>query len=42
VTTCVLQGGIGNIGGASVVLPFVAQARHLGDEARKDATLKHC
>ena len=42
VTTCVVQGGIGNIGGASVVLPSVSQARRLGDEARKDATLEHC
>lgn len=42
ITTCVVQGGIGNIGGASVVLPYVDQARRLGDEARKDATLEHC
>ena len=42
VTTCVVQGSIGNIGGASVVLPYVAQARRLGAEARKDATLAHC
>ena len=27
ITTCVVQGGIGNIGGASVVLPYVDQAR---------------
>ena len=31
ITTCVVQGGIGNIGGASVVLPYVDQARRLGD-----------
>lgn len=42
ITTCVLQGGIGNVGGASVVLPNVSQARRLGDAARQDATLKHC
>ena len=42
ITTCVVQGGIGNIGGASVVLPFVDQARRYGDEARQDATLEHC
>ena len=42
ITTCVVQGGIGNIGGASVVLPYVDQARQLGDEARRDATLEHC
>ena len=27
ITTCVVQGGIGNIGGASVVLPYTDQAR---------------
>jgi LCP family protein required for cell wall assembly len=42
VTTCVVQGGIGSIGGASVVLPYTDQARRLGDEARADATLEHC
>jgi polyisoprenyl-teichoic acid--peptidoglycan teichoic acid transferase len=42
ITTCVVQGGIGTIGGASVVLPFVGQARRLGDEARADATIEHC
>jgi len=42
ITTCVVQGGIGNIGGASVVLPSVAMARRLGDEARDDATIGHC
>ena len=42
ITNCVVQGGIGDIGGASVVLPYVAQARMLGNEARKDATLEHC
>ncbi len=42
VTTCVVQGGIGDKGGASVVLPFVDQARRFGDDARKDATITHC
>ena len=42
ITTCVVQGGIGNIGGASVVLPYRDQARHYGDEAREDASLKNC
>jgi LCP family protein required for cell wall assembly len=42
ITTCVVQGGIGNVGGASVVLPFVDQARRLGDEARQDATIERC
>ncbi len=42
ITNCVLQGGIGNIGGASVVLPFTDQAARLGDRARKDATLESC
>ena len=30
-TTCVVQGGIGNVGGASVVLPYIDQARRFGD-----------
>jgi LCP family protein required for cell wall assembly len=42
VTSCVVQGGIGDINGASVVLPYVDQARALGDEARDDATLDTC
>jgi len=42
ITTCVLQGSIGEIAGASVVLPFVDQARRYGDDARKDATIKRC
>ncbi len=42
VTTCVVQGGIGSIGGASVVLPYTDQARRLGDRARSDATLESC
>lgn len=42
ITSCVVQGGIGDVGGASVVLPYVDQARRLGDEARDDATIEHC
>ncbi|GAA4695329.1 LCP family protein [Nocardioides conyzicola] len=42
ITNCVVQGSIGDIGGASVVLPFVDQARRYGDDARKDATIKKC
>jgi polyisoprenyl-teichoic acid--peptidoglycan teichoic acid transferase len=36
---CVVQGGTGYVGAASVVFPDVAQARRLGNEARDDATL---
>ena len=39
VTSCVVQGSIGNVGGASVVLPYVDMARRYGDDARNDATL---
>lgn len=42
ITGCVVQGGIGNVGGASIVLPNTAMARRLGDEARQDATIEHC
>ncbi len=43
VRSCVVQGGIGvSSGGASIVLPFVAQARDMGDQIRKDGTLSHC
>jgi polyisoprenyl-teichoic acid--peptidoglycan teichoic acid transferase len=42
ITNCVLQGGIGDIGGASVVLPYVDQAKEMGDMARDDATLEDC
>ena len=42
VVTCVVQGGIGNVGGASVVLPYVEQARAWGDQAREDAELERC
>ncbi|MFT3872512.1 MAG: LCP family protein [Nocardioides sp.] len=42
VTNCVVQGGIGDVGGASVVLPYVDQARSYGEQALKDATIEHC
>jgi LCP family protein required for cell wall assembly len=38
---CVVLGSIGNVGGASVVFPDVAQARRLGDDARNDGRLDH-
>lgn len=37
--TCVLDGEYATVNGASIILPDVAQARRLGDEARNDATL---
>lgn len=40
VTGCVLPGAIGNVGGASVVLPNVSAARRYGNDARRDATLR--
>lgn len=42
VTTCVVGGSIGNVGGASIVRPFVSQARRYGAAARDDASLRHC
>jgi polyisoprenyl-teichoic acid--peptidoglycan teichoic acid transferase len=43
VRSCVVQGGIGvSSGGASIVIPYVAQARDMGDQIREDATLSHC
>ena len=42
ITGCVVQGGIGDVNGASVVLPYVDQARRLGDDARKDAVISRC
>jgi len=42
ITTCVLPGGIGNVGGASVVIPNTTTAQRYGDDARKDATIKNC
>jgi LCP family protein required for cell wall assembly len=42
VTGCVVQGGIATINGASVVLPYTADARRYGDDARKDAVISRC
>ena len=42
VTSCVVQGGIGDVGGQSVVLPFVAQARRMGQDAKDDAVISAC
>jgi polyisoprenyl-teichoic acid--peptidoglycan teichoic acid transferase len=42
ITTCILNGSIGDIGGASVVLPYVEQARSMGDQARNDGTIESC
>ena len=42
ITNCVLQGGIGDVGGASVVIPYTDQAKRLGDRARNDGTLESC
>ena len=42
ISTCVVQGSIGSMGSASVVFPFVSQARRYGNDARKDATIKRC
>jgi LCP family protein required for cell wall assembly len=41
-TSCVVQGGYATIGGASVVTPYLDQARRYGDDARNDATIKNC
>lgn len=42
VTSCVVQGSIGDVAGQSVVLPFVAQARQMGEDAKKDAVISRC
>jgi LCP family protein required for cell wall assembly len=43
VRSCVVQGGIGvSSGGASIVLPYVSQARDMGNQIRKDGTLSRC
>ena len=39
ITTCVVPGSIGTIGGASIVRPNVSAARRYGNAARADATL---
>ncbi|MGB0100272.1 MAG: LCP family protein [Nocardioides sp.] len=42
ITNCVVQGNIGSVGEASVVIPHVEQARRYGDAARQDATISVC
>ena len=42
ITTCVIKGGIGQAGAASVVFPDTAAARRYGNDARKDATIENC
>jgi polyisoprenyl-teichoic acid--peptidoglycan teichoic acid transferase len=42
ISTCVVQGSIGSLGSASVVFPYVSQARRYGHDARKDATIRGC
>jgi len=42
ISTCVVGGSVGNVGSASVVFPFVSQARRFGHDARRDATIKGC
>lgn len=38
---CVITGGVGYAGAASVVFPNVSQARRIGNDVRRDATLDH-
>lgn len=38
---CVITGGVGYAGAASVVFPDVGQARRIGNDVRRDATLDH-
>ncbi|MDH2415352.1 LCP family protein [Nocardioides sp. CER19] len=42
VTNCVVQGSIGNISGQSVVLPYVATARQMGQDAKRDGVISRC
>lgn len=42
ITSCVLPGSIGNVRGASVVLPSTSTARRYGDDARRDAVISRC
>lgn len=42
ISTCVIQGRIGQAGAASVVFPDTAAARRYGNDARNDATIKNC
>jgi len=41
IRSCVVQGGTGYVGAASVVFPNVGQARRYGNDARRDGTLNH-
>lgn len=40
VRSCVIRGRVGNVGPASIVFPDLAQARRLGNQARRDGTLE--
>lgn len=42
ISSCVVGGSFGNVGGASIVFPNVSQARRYGNAARNDATLGRC
>jgi LCP family protein required for cell wall assembly len=42
ITSCVVQGSIGDIAGQSVVRPYVSEARRYGDVARRTGVIKHC
>ncbi len=42
ITGCVVPGGIGNVGGASVVIPNRTAARRYGDAARRTAVIHRC
>jgi polyisoprenyl-teichoic acid--peptidoglycan teichoic acid transferase len=42
ITGCVVHGGFANVGGASVVTPYVDKARSYGDQARDDAVIDRC
>ncbi len=41
-TGCVLTGSFATVGGASVVMPYLADAKDYGDQVRKDAVLERC
>lgn len=42
ITNCVVLGGIGDVNGASVVLPYTDMAKRFGDRARDDGSLESC
>lgn len=42
ISTCVVPGGTGYVGSASVVFPNRSTARRYGADARRDATIKRC